>query len=130
MISPAFLLLPSAISSSAILPFATVTATPGTPLPLAYYLVVSLALLCIGIAGLLTRRNIMIVLISIELMLNAVSLNLVAFSRHWGHATGQVFSLFVIAIAVAETAVGLGLLIAFFRNRQTVQADEMDFLKW
>lgn len=95
-----------------------------------HYVAVSLAMLLIGTAGLLTRRNIVIILMSIELILNAVNINLVAFSRHHGNAAGQVFAIFVIAVAVAEAAVGLGILLALFRNRETVQVDEIDLLKW
>jgi NADH-quinone oxidoreductase subunit K len=95
-----------------------------------HYVAVSLALLLIGTAGLLLRRNIVIILMSIELILNAVNLNLVAFARHHGNAAGQVFALFVIAVAVAEAAVGLGILLALYRNRETVQVDEIDLLKW
>jgi NADH-quinone oxidoreductase subunit K len=95
-----------------------------------HYVAVSLGLLLIGTAGLLLRRNIVIILMSIELILNAVNLNLVAFSRHHGNAAGQVFAIFVIAVAVAEAAVGLGILLALFRNRETVQVDEVDLLKW
>ena len=78
----------------------------------------------------LTRRNVLIVLMSIELILNAVNINLVAFSRTFGEVAGQVFALFIIAVAAAEAAVGVGIMIAFFRNRKTIQADEMDLLKW
>ena len=81
-----------------------------------HYLVVAAALFIIGTIGVLTRRNVLIILMSIELILNAVNLNLVAFSRLYG-LHGQVFSIFVIADAAAESAVGLGILIAFFRNR-------------
>lgn len=95
-----------------------------------HYVAVSLAMLLIGTVGLLTRRNIVIILMSIELILNAVNINLVAFSRHHGNAAGQVFAIFVIAVAVAEAAVGLGILLALFRNRETVQVDEVDLLKW
>ncbi|MCA2967925.1 MAG: NADH-quinone oxidoreductase subunit NuoK [Acidobacteriaceae bacterium] len=95
-----------------------------------HYVAVSLGLLLIGTAGLLLRRNIVIILMSIELILNAVNLNLVAFARHHGNAAGQVFALFVIAVAVAEAAVGLGILLALYRNRETVQVDEIDLLKW
>jgi len=83
----------------------------------------------LGVIGVLTRRNVVIVLMSIELILNAVNLNLVAFSRLWG-LQGQVFSIFVITDAAAEAAVGLGILIAFFRNKETVNVDEVDLLKW
>ncbi len=95
-----------------------------------HYVAVSLAMLLIGTVGLLTRRNIVIILMSIELILNAVNINLVAFSKHHGNAAGQVFAIFVIAVAVAEAAVGLGILLALFRNRETVQVDEIDLLKW
>ncbi len=100
------------------------------PITTAHYLVLSAALLLIGTVGVLTRRNIVIILMSIELILNAVNINLIAFSRHFQHVTGQVFAIFVITVAVAEAAVGLGLLIALFRNKETVQADEIELLKW
>ena len=95
-----------------------------------HYVAVSLAMLLIGTVGLLTRRNIVIILMSIELILNAVNINLVSFSKHHGNAAGQVFAIFVIAVAVAEAAVGLGILLALYRNRETVQVDEIDLLKW
>jgi NADH-quinone oxidoreductase subunit K len=101
-----------------------------TPITPAHYLVLSAALLLIGAAGLLMRRNVIIMLMSIELILNAVNINLVAFSRHWHQVTGQVFAIFVITVAVAEAAIGLGILIALFRNRGTVLSDEIDLLKW
>ena len=95
-----------------------------------HYLVVSTALLLIGTLGVLTRRNIVIILMSIELILNAVNINLIAFSKHYGNVNGQIFAIFVITVAVAEAAVGLGVLIALFRNKGTVLADEIDLLKW
>lgn len=101
-----------------------------SPITTGHYLVLSAALLLIGSVGLLMRRNVIIMLMSIELILNAVNINLVAFSRHWQQVTGQVFAIFVITVAVAETAVGLGILIALFRNRGTVLSDEIDLLKW
>jgi len=99
-------------------------------MPIGHYLFLSLALFLIGAIGVITRRNVIIVLMSIELILNAVNINLVAFSRYFGDVAGQVFALFIIAAAAAEAAVGLGIIIAFFRNRETVLADEMDLLKW
>jgi NADH-quinone oxidoreductase subunit K len=84
----------------------------------------------VGTIGVLLRRNLIVILMSIEFMLNAANINLVVFSRLHGHANGQVFALMVMAVAVAETAVGLALLIALYRNRGTVLADEMDLLKW
>ena len=100
------------------------------PISTVHYLVLSAALLLIGTVGVLARRNIVIILMSIELILNAVNINLVAFSKHAGNVNGQIFAIFVITIAVAEAAVGLGILIALFRNKETVQADEIDLLKW
>jgi NADH-quinone oxidoreductase subunit K len=94
-----------------------------------HYLILAAALFALGTIGVLTRRNVVIVLMSIELILNAVNLNLVAFSRMWG-LHGQVFSIFVITDAAAEAAVGLGILIAFFRNKETVNVDEVDLMKW
>lgn len=100
------------------------------PVTNVHYMVVSVALLLIGTVGVLTRRNIVIILMSIELILNAVNINLVAFSHHFGDVHGQVFAVFIIAVAAAETAVALGILIALFRNKETVLADEVDLLKW
>jgi len=100
------------------------------PITTVHYLVLSAALLLIGTIGVLARRNIVIILMSIELILNAVNINLVAFSRYFHQVTGQIFAIFVITVAVAEAAVGLGILIALFRNKETVLADEVDLLKW
>ncbi|MCA1032088.1 NADH-quinone oxidoreductase subunit NuoK [Bacillus timonensis] len=99
--------------------------------PLSAYLVLALILFCIGLYGALSKRNTVIVLISIELMLNAVNINLVAFSKYGvnPNITGQIFTLFAIAIAAAEAAVGLAILIALYRNRKTVNIDEMDSMK-
>jgi NADH-quinone oxidoreductase subunit K len=100
------------------------------PITTVHYLVLGAAMLAVGTLGVLTRRNIVIILMSIELILNAVNINLVAFSRHYGQLNGQVFAIFMIVIAVAEAAVGLGILLALFRNKETVLADEIDLLKW
>ena len=100
------------------------------PITTNHYLVLSAAMLIIGTLGVLTRRNTVIVLMSIELILNAVNINLVTMSHHWQNLHGQVFAIFVITVAVAEAAIGLGILIALFRNKETVQADEIDLLKW
>jgi NADH-quinone oxidoreductase subunit K len=100
------------------------------PITPAHYLILSAALLLIGTLGVLTRRNIIIILMSIELILNAVNINLITFSRLFDQMNGQIFAIFVITVAVAEAAVGLGILIAMFRNKETVQADEIDLLKW
>jgi NADH-quinone oxidoreductase subunit K len=100
-----------------------------TPITTLHYLVVAAALFVLGVVGVLTRRNVVIVLMSIELILNAVNLNLVTFSRIWG-LHGQIFAIFIITDAAAEAAVGLGILIAFFRNKETVNVDEIDLMKW
>jgi NADH-quinone oxidoreductase subunit K len=100
------------------------------PVTTTHYLVLGAALLAIGTIGVLARRNIVVILMAIELILNAVNINLIAFSRYLGQVQGQVFAIFVITVAVAEAAVGLGILIALFRNKETVQADEIDLLKW
>jgi NADH-quinone oxidoreductase subunit K len=99
-------------------------------IPTSHYLYLSLALFIIGVVGVLTRRNIIIILMCIELILNAVNINLVAFSHLFGGVAGEVFAIFIITDAAAEAAVGLGIILAFFRNRETVLADEMDLLKW
>lgn len=95
-----------------------------------HYLVLSAVVFSIGVVGVLTRRNILIMLMSIELMLNAVNINLVAFSGHLQNLSGQVFAVFVITVAAAEAAVGLGIVIALFRNKETVNIDEIDQMKW
>lgn len=101
-------------------------------IPLQHLLLFSAFLLCAGLYGALTRRNVIGILISIEMILNAVNINLVAFSRTTSLApeTGQIFAIFVIAIAAAAAAVGLAIVLAFFRVRKTVFSDEMNLLKW
>jgi NAD(P)H-quinone oxidoreductase subunit 4L len=91
---------------------------------LAQYLGLSAALFCIGIYGVMARRNVVMILMSIELILNAVNINLVAFGAFRNDITGQVFALFVIAIAAAEVGVGLAIMLLLFRNRATVNVDE------
>ena len=100
------------------------------PIGTLHYLVVAAALFVIGTIGVVTRRNVVIILMSIELILNAVNINLIAFSHALKNINGQIFAIFVITDAVAEAAVGLGILIALFRNKETVLADEVDLLKW
>ncbi len=95
-----------------------------------FYLSLSAMLFTIGVVGVLTRRNAIIVFMSIELMLNSVNLTLVAFSSFLGDATGQMLVFFVITIAAAEAAIGLAIIIALFRNKQTVNIDEINLLKW
>ena len=99
-------------------------------LPPVYFVSLSAMLLVIGTVGILTRRNLIVLLMSVELVLNAVNINLITFGRELHDVRGQIFALFVIADAVAEAAVGLALVIALFRNRETVLADELDLLKW
>jgi NADH-quinone oxidoreductase subunit K len=94
------------------------------------YMVVSATLFVIGIVGVLVRRNALIVFLSVEIMLNAVNINLVAFSHYFGNTHGQVFALFIILIAAAEAAVGLAILVVYFRNRPTLNVDRMNLLKW
>jgi len=100
------------------------------PITTEHYLVLSAALLLIGTVGILLRRNAVVVMMSLELILNAVNINLVAFGTHLQQLNGQVFAIFIITVAVAEAAVGLGILIAVFRNKETVLVDEIDLLKW
>ena len=95
-----------------------------------HFLVLSAALFMLGVVGVMTRRNIIIILMSMELMLNAVNINLIAFSRQLGDVTGQVFAVFVICVAAAEAAVGLGIILAFYRNKETVNIDEMSLMRW
>lgn len=107
-----------------------------TNVPLEYYLVVAGVLFTTGSVGFLLRRNLLVLLMSIELMLNAVNLTLVAYNRHHaaagqaaGSHTGQLFAFFVIAVAAAEAAVGLAIVLSFFRVRKTVRSDEADLLR-
>lgn len=100
--------------------------------PLSWYIVLAAGLFCIGLYGVLARRNAVAILLSIELMLNAVNINLVAFWRYLAPAlmNGQVFAVIVFAVAAAEASVGLALIISIYRRRQTVVAEEVDLLKW
>lgn len=94
------------------------------------YLFLSAITFIIGVVGVLARRNAIIVFMSIELMLNSVNLALVAFSAHLGDVTGQMLVFFVMTVAAAEAAVGLAIIIALFRNKQTVNLDDINILKW
>jgi NADH-quinone oxidoreductase subunit K len=95
-----------------------------------HYLMLGAALFTIGVVGVLTRRNILVILMSIELMMNAVNINLIAFSSRLGQVAGQVFAIFVITVAAAEAAVGLGIVIAMFKNKETMNINEIDLMKW
>jgi NAD(P)H-quinone oxidoreductase subunit 4L len=97
--------------------------------PITQYMMLSAFLFCTGVYGVLARRNGVLVLMSIELMLNAVNINLVAFSAQLNDAAGQVFALFVIAIAAAEVGVGLAIILLIYRNRVAVNLDEIDLMK-
>ncbi len=97
--------------------------------PLSWYMGLSAAVFSIGIFGFLTRRNIIIMFMSIELMLNAVNINLVAMSHYLQDIRGQVMVMFIIAVAAAEAAIGLAIIIAIFRNRATVHVDEINEMK-
>ena len=101
-------------------------------MPVAYFLVLSALLFSIGVYGVLAREHAVLVLLSIELMLNAVNINLVAFSAllQKSGVAGQVFALFVIAVAAAEVGVGLAIVILIYRNRQSVDVDELSLMKW
>jgi len=98
--------------------------------PVEHYLLLSVVIFTIGVIGVLTRRNILIILMSIELMMNAVNINLIAFSSQLQDVVGQVFAIFVIVVAVAEAAVGLGIVIAMFTNKETINVGEIDLMKW
>jgi len=99
--------------------------------PLNWYLIVAAALFCLGLYGALSRRNAIAVLMGVELILNAVNINLIAFGRYIQpkQVTGQVFAIFVLAVAAAEAAVGLALIIAIYRTRDTVNLEDIDLLK-
>lgn len=99
------------------------------PVTLEHYLIVSGLLFSLGLAGVMLRRNALVMFMSLELMLNASNLALVAFSRFNGNLHGQVFVFFIITVAAAEVAVGLAIIVALFRRRQTVQVDEMNSMR-
>ncbi|PLX70885.1 MAG: NADH-quinone oxidoreductase subunit NuoK [Denitrovibrio sp.] len=98
-------------------------------LTLAHYLVLSCIIFAIGMAGVLVRRNLIVMFMSLELMLNAVNINLAAFSNYLQSMTGQIYIVFVMAVAAAEAAVGLALIITMFRNKQTINADEINTMR-
>lgn len=98
--------------------------------PISYFMGLSAVLFCIGVLGVLLRRNTIIIFMSIEIMLNAVNLAFIALGRSWGSADGQAIVFFVMTVAAAEAAVGLGIILAIFRNRETVNADEINLMRW
>jgi len=99
-------------------------------IPIEYYLILSAALFIIGVIGVLIRRNAIIVFMCIELMLNSANLTLITFSSYLGNSIGQLFVFFVMAVAAAEASVGLAIIIALFRNKLTVNMDEINIFKW
>jgi NADH-quinone oxidoreductase subunit K len=98
--------------------------------PISYFMALSAILFAIGVAGVLVRRNVIVMFMSIELMLNAVNIAFVALGRSVGSMDGQVIVFFVMTVAAAEAAVGLAIIIALFRNRETVNVDELNLLHW
>ena len=99
------------------------------PIPIAHVLIFSLLLFSVGMIGVLTRRNVIIILMSIELMMNAANINFIAFSLQLNNVVGQVFGVFVIAVAAGEVAVGLAVVLALYRNRDTVQVDQIHIMR-
>jgi NADH-quinone oxidoreductase subunit K len=98
--------------------------------PITHYLILSVVLFCIGMWGVFTRKNAIVIFMCIELMLNAANLAFIAFSRHLNSVDGQIFVFFVMTVAAAEAAVGLGIIIALYRNRETINVDDVNLMKW
>lgn len=98
-------------------------------LPLSYYLIVSAILFAIGTLGVLIRRNAIVIFMCVEMMLNAVNLTFIAFSKHLGNVDGQIFVFFVMTVAAAEAAVGLALMIAFYKNRESIDVEDVNLMK-
>jgi NADH-quinone oxidoreductase subunit K len=98
--------------------------------PLSHYLILSATLFSIGVLGVLVRRNAIVVFMSVEIMLNAVNISLIAFDRYMNQHDGQIFSFMVMCVAAAEVSVGLAIVIALFRNKATVNLDEINLMKW
>ncbi|HSW54306.1 MAG: NADH-quinone oxidoreductase subunit NuoK [Ignavibacteriaceae bacterium] len=99
-------------------------------IPIEYYLILSAFMFTVGIVGVLTRRNAIVVFMCIELMLNSANLTLITYSSYLGDVAGQLFVFFVMSVAAAEAAVGLAIIIAIYRNKLTVNIDEINILKW
>src|SRR5437016_2329863 len=100
------------------------------PVPTTYYLVLSGVLFTIGVIGVLVKRNPIVIFMCIELMLNAVNLSFVALGRHFGQINGQMYVIFVMAVAAAEVSIGLGIIVAIFRTKETIDIDEVHLLKF
>ena len=101
-----------------------------TPITPVHYMVLSAALFMIGVIGVMVRRNIIIIFMSIEMILNAANINLIAFSQALQNLLGQVFAVFVIVVTAGEVAVGLAIVIALYRNRGSIHVDEINLMKW
>ena len=99
-------------------------------IPVSYYVILSLIVFSIGMVGVLIRRNIIIILLSIELMLNAANINFIAFSHYLGDMGGQIFVFFVLTIAAAEVAIGLAIIIAIFRGKSSIDVENINLMKW
>jgi NADH-quinone oxidoreductase subunit K len=98
--------------------------------PTSFYLALSAVLFTIGVIGVLIKRNPIVIFMCIELMLNAVNLTFIALGRHFGHVNGQMYVIFVMAVAAAEVAIGLGIIVAIFRTKETIDIDEVNLLKF
>lgn len=101
-----------------------------TTVPTAHYLALSAILFTIGVIGVLVKRNPIVIFMCIELMLNSVNLTFIALGRHFGQMNGQMYVIFVMAVAAAEVAIGLGIIVAIFRTRETINVDEINLLKF
>jgi NADH-quinone oxidoreductase subunit K len=110
--------------------FSSLTFHEARMIPISYYLILSAIVFLTGVAGVLIRRNIIAILLSVELMLNATNINFVAFSDHLQDLGGQVFVFFTLTVAAAEVAVGLAIIIALHRSRSTINVEEFNLLKW
>ncbi len=99
-------------------------------IPTSYYLILSAIIFVIGAVGVLSRRNALIIFMCVEMMLNSVNLTLIALSRQWGNLNGQIFVFLIMAVAAAEVAVGLAIVISHNRNSKTINVDEVNLLKW
>lgn len=99
-------------------------------IPIEYYLILSAFMFAVGVTGVLIRKNAIVVFMCIEMMLNSANLTLVTFSSYLGNSVGQIFVFFVMTVAAAEAAVGLAIIIAIFRNKLTVNIDEINIFKW
>ena len=99
-------------------------------IPMGWYLLLGVILFVIGVVGVMIRRNVIVVLMSVELIMNAVNINLVTFSRYLPSTAGQIFTIFTITIAAAEAGLGLALIVAVYRNALTVNVDEINLMKW